>query len=274
MLTVLALPFPAIDPVLVSFGPFVVRWYALAYIAGLLIGWSVVARMAAAEPAPAGAPARLTRMQVDDFLLWATLGVILGGRLGYVLFYNAAFYAAHPQEILAVWKGGMSFHGGLAGVIIAIVLFCRRKGLPIFALGDPIALVAPIGLFFGRIANFINGELFGRASDAPWAIVFPNGGGLPRHPSQLYEAALEGLVLFLVLVALMRFARALDRPGMLTGAFIAGYGVARIIVEMFREPDSQIGYLLLDTTMGQWLSVPLVVIGAWLIVRAPRTGAG
>jgi phosphatidylglycerol:prolipoprotein diacylglycerol transferase len=266
MPTVLALPFPAIDPVLVSIGPFVIRWYALAYIAGLLIGWWVVSRMAA----PEAAPGRLTRIHVDDFLLWATLGVILGGRLGYVLFYNAPYYLSHPGEIFAVWKGGMSFHGGLAGVITAIVLFCRRKGLPIFALGDPIALVAPIGLFFGRIANFINGELYGRAADVPWAIVFPHGGNIARHPSQLYEALLEGAVLFAVLLVLVKFARALERPGLLTGAFIAGYGIARIIVELFREPDAQLGFLAFGTTMGQWLSLPLVAIGLWLVARARR----
>ncbi len=269
MPTVFALPFPAIDPVLVSIGPFVIRWYALAYIAGLLIGWRVVSRMAA----PDDAPGRLTRVHVDDFLLWATLGVILGGRLGYVLFYNAPYYLSQPAEIIAVWKGGMSFHGGLAGVIIAIILFCRRKGLPVFALGDPIALVAPIGLFFGRIANFINGELYGRAADVPWAIVFPHGGNIARHPSQLYEALLEGALLFAVMLALVKFARALERPGLLTGAFIAGYGLARIVVEFFREPDAQLGFLAFGTTMGQWLSLPLVAAGLWLVARARRGAA-
>ena len=268
---IFALPFPAIDPVLVSLGPFVVRWYALAYIAGLLIGWWVVARLAE-KPAVPGIPSPLTRLMVDDFLLWATLGVILGGRVGYVLFYQPAYYAAHPAEILMVWQGGMSFHGGFIGVIAAVILFCRRKAVPVFALGDLIALVAPIGLFFGRIANFINAELYGRVSDVPWAMVFPRGGPLPRHPSQLYEAALEGLVLFVVLYALMRFANARARPGFLTGAFIMGYGIARVIVELFREPDAQIGYLAFGTTMGQWLSLPLILIGAWLIVRA-RAGA-
>jgi phosphatidylglycerol:prolipoprotein diacylglycerol transferase len=283
MPTVFVLPFPAIDPVLISVGPFAVRWYALAYIAGLLIGWWVVARMADAFPASvdgaatattdpvADAPTRLTRALVDDFLLWATLGVILGGRIGYVAFYNPLHYVAHPLEILAVWQGGMSFHGGLVGVIAAIILFCRRKGLPIFALGDLIALVAPIGLFFGRLANFINGELYGRVSDVPWAMVFPRGGDAPRHPSQLYEAGLEGIVLFFVLLALVRFARARERPGLLTGAFIAGYGIARVIAEMFREPDPQLGFLAFGTTMGQLLSLPLIVIGLWLVRRACRT---
>jgi phosphatidylglycerol:prolipoprotein diacylglycerol transferase len=283
MPTVFVLPFPAIDPVLISVGPFAVRWYALAYIAGLLIGWWVVARLADRTPVPtdavgntaaeAGAedsPRRLTRALVDDFLLWATLGVILGGRIAYVAFYNPVHYASHPLEILAVWQGGMSFHGGLIGVIAAIILFCRRKGLPIFALGDLIALVAPIGLFFGRLANFINGELYGRVSDAPWAMVFPRGGEMPRHPSQLYEAGLEGIVLFIVLLGLVRFARARKRPGLLTGAFIAGYGMARVVAEMFREPDPQLGFLAFGTTMGQLLSLPLIVIGLWLVARACR----
>ncbi|MGE0653421.1 MAG: prolipoprotein diacylglyceryl transferase [Alphaproteobacteria bacterium] len=285
MPTVFVLPFPAIDPVLISVGPFAVRWYALAYIAGLLIGWWVVARLADSFPAPTatnetaasnaaeGLPRRLTRALVDDFLLWATLGVILGGRIGYVAFYNPAHYASHPLEIFAVWQGGMSFHGGLVGVIAAIILFCRRKGLPVFALGDLIALVAPIGLFFGRLANFINGELYGRVSDVPWAMVFPRGGEMPRHPSQLYEAGLEGIVLFLVLLALVRFARARERPGLLTGAFIAGYGVARVIVEMFREPDPQLGFLAFGTTMGQLLSLPLIAVGLWLVARACRAAA-
>ncbi len=264
---VLALPFPAIDPVLIEIGPLAIRWYALAYIGGLLIGWWLAARLAARAPAP-GVPSPLTRALVDDFLLWATLGVILGGRLGYVLFYNPAFYAANPLAVLSIWEGGMSFHGGLLGVMAAIVLFCRRRGVPILALGDVIALVAPIGLFFGRIANFINGELYGRVGDVPWAMVFPGGGPEPRHPSQLYQAALEGLVLFLVLVALARFAHARARPGLLTGAFAAGYGIARIVGELFREPDAHIGFLPFGTTMGQWLSLPLIAVGLWLVARA------
>lgn len=257
-----ALPFPAIDPVLVQFGPFAIRWYALAYIAGLLIGWRVMLQIARS---PGSA---VSDRQVDDFLLWATLGVVLGGRLGYVLFYKPGFYLQHPLEIFAVWQGGMSFHGGLLGVALAIVLFARRAGVPVLTLADMAAAVTPIGLGLGRIANFINGELWGRVSDAPWAMVFPTGGPDPRHPSQLYEALLEGLVLFVVLWLLRRRVAAARRPGFITGAFLAGYGIARIIGELFREPDAHLGFLLGGTTMGQWLSLPLVVAGLWLARRA------
>lgn len=257
-----ALPFPAIDPVLVQFGPFAIRWYALAYIAGLLIGWRVMLQIARS---PGSA---VSDRQVDDFLLWATLGVVLGGRLGYVLFYKPGFYLQHPLEIFAVWQGGMSFHGGLLGVALAIVLFARRAGVPVLTLADMAAAVTPIGLGLGRIANFINGELWGRVSDAPWAMVFPTGGPDPRHPSQLYEALLEGLVLFVVLWLLRRRVAAARQPGFITGAFLAGYGIARIIGELFREPDAHLGFLLGGTTMGQWLSLPLVVAGLWLARRA------
>ncbi len=263
-----ALPFPAIDPVIVSFGPFAIRWYALSYVAGLFIGWWVMSRLAERPPAPGQAPV-LTRALIDDFLLWATLGVILGGRLGYVLFYNPAHFLAHPLEILKIWQGGMSFHGGLLGVVAAVILFARHRRVPILAVGDLTCLVAPIGLFFGRIANFINGELYGRPSDVPWAMVFPTDPtGQPRHPSQLYEAALEGLLLFLILAALTRYADARGRPGLITGAFLLGYGFFRSVGELFRQPDAHIGFLSGATTMGQWLSVPVAAVGVALIWMA------
>ena len=263
------LPFPAIDPEIVSFGPFALRWYAMAYVAGLLLGWWVMARLADRPPAPGEDPV-LNRAMVDDFLLWATLGVILGGRLGYVLFYDLARYLAEPTAILKVWQGGMSFHGGLLGVVIATVLFARKRRIPILAIGDLACLVAPIGLFFGRIANFINGELYGRPTDVPWAMVFPKDpAALPRHPSQLYEAALEGLLLLLILAALARFAQARARRGLLTGTFLLGYGLLRSFAELFRQPDAHIGFLAgTPTTMGQWLSVPLAVAGVILIWAA------
>jgi len=265
MPTVLILPFPTIDPVIVSLGPFDIRWYALSYVAGLLIGWWFMARLAERPPAP-GQTSILDRTMVDDFLLWVTLGVILGGRLGYVLFYNGSYYLDDPLRIIEVWNGGMSFHGGLLGVAIATVLFARRRNVPILAIGDLTSLVAPIGLFFGRIANFINGELYGRPSEAPWAMVFPKDRDLlPRHPSQLYEAALEGIVLLLILSLLARFAHARGRPGLITGAFLLGYGIFRSIAELFRQPDQHIGFLTGTTTMGQWLSVPVAVAGVALI---------
>lgn len=259
-----SLAFPAIDPVLVQIGPIAVRWYGLAYAAGLLLGWMLLRRLAPMAPA-AG-----TREDVDDFLFWSLFGVVLGGRIGYVLFYNLDYYIVRPLDALAVWQGGMSFHGGLLGVIVATVWFARRRQLPVLALGDRIACVAPIGLFFGRLANFINGELFGRVSDAPWAMVFPRGGPLARHPSQLYEAALEGLVLFTILWALSRIETVRARTGTLIGVFLVGYGIARSVVEMFRQPDAQIGFLGAGTTMGQWLSLPMVLIGLYMIIRARR----
>ncbi len=264
----LVIPFPSIDPVIVGFGPFAIRWYALAYIAGLLIGWRMMRRLVLRPPEAA------TLEDVDDFLVWATLGVVLGGRIGYVLFYNAAYYAAHPLSVFAVWRGGMSFHGGLLGVAIATVAFCHRRKIPLLAFADRLACVAPVGLFFGRIANFINGELFGRVADVPWAVVFPRGGPEPRHPSQIYEALAEGALLFLVLMWLARDERVRRRPGLLTGAFLAGYGVVRMAGEMFRQPDAHIGFLGFGTTMGQWLSVPLVVAGLYLVLRAGRDADG
>ncbi|MBY0430760.1 MAG: prolipoprotein diacylglyceryl transferase, partial [Rhodospirillales bacterium] len=230
MLPVIA--YPAIDPILIEFGPFVIRWYAVAYILGLLGGWWYLRRLVQRPPYP------MALEHVDDFLTWATVGVVLGGRLGYVIFYKPLYFLANPQEIVFLWHGGMAFHGGMLGVIAAVILFCRKRGLPLLAVGDVIACVVPIGLFFGRVANFINGELFGRpAFDVPWAMVFPNGGPMPRHPSQIYEAVLEGLALLVVMHLLWRSESLRARPGFLTGAFLAGYGLARSISEFFREPD-------------------------------------
>ena len=259
----LAIPFPAIDPVAISLGPVAIRWYALAYIVGLLIGWRYCLFLAGRPPPLAG------RQDVDDFLVWATLGVVLGGRIGYVLFYKPGYYVFHPLEALYVWHGGMSFHGGALGVTIAIVLFTRARKILLFAFSDIITAAIPIGLFFGRIANFINGELFGRPTQVPWAMVFPNGGSMPRHPSQLYEALCEGILLFLLLFAAERLG-ARQRPGIVTGLFLAGYAVARMAGELFREPDPQLGYLVFGTTMGQLLSVPLLIAGVAIILWAQR----
>lgn len=256
--------FPQFDPVIVQLGPFGIRWYALAYITGLVAGWRLVRRLVVKSPAVA------TALQVDDFLTWATLGVVLGGRLGYVLFYQPATYLAHPAMILAVWEGGMSFHGGMLGVAIAITWFCRRNAIPLLGFADRVAVVAPIGLGLGRVANFINGELWGRpaSADLPWAMVFPRAGVEPRHPSQIYQALLEGLVLFVVMAILSRREAVRARFGMLTGVFLCGYALARIVGEFFREPDAFLGFLAFGATMGQVLSVPMLLAGIWLLLRA------
>ena len=264
----LLIPYPRIDPVLVQLGPFAVRWYALAYIAGILLGW-VYARAIIRNGRLWGGTAPFGVAEFDDFLLWVTLGIILGGRIGYVLFYNLPLFAAHPLEIFALWKGGMSFHGGFTGCVIAVVLFARKRGISILSLGDITCAVGPIGLFLGRIANFINGELWGRPTDVPWAMIFPGGGPVPRHPSQLYEATLEGLVLFAVLALLMR-AGALKRPGLIIGCFACFYAIARSTCEFFREPDAQLGFLWGGATMGQLLSIPLFLAGLAFIYYAVK----
>lgn len=258
----LAIPFPVIDPVLVQIGPFGIRWYALAYILGIVLGWLLGRRLCALEPVVA------TKQQVDDYITWCTLGIILGGRLGYVLFYRPDHYLAHPAEILMVWQGGMAFHGGALGVILATILFCRQQKIDMLGFGDRVAAVVPIGLFLGRIANFVNGELWGRVTDAPWGMVFPTGGPEPRHPSQLYQAAMEGVLLFVVLQILVNRRSIRERRGFVTGAFLAGYGVARSIGELFRQPDAFLGFLFAGATMGQLLSVPMILVGAWLMLRA------
>lgn len=265
----LAIAFPVVDPVAFEIGPVAIRWYALAYLAGFILGWRYCLRLAAQVPG------RPEPEDYDDFLTWAVVGVILGGRLGYVLFYNLPYYAENPLEAFAVWKGGMSFHGGLAGVLVAILLFCRSRGISPFAFGDLIAAAAPIGLFFGRIANFINGELYGRAAEGvSWAMVFPRDPlQIPRHPSQLYEAALEGLVLFIVMAVAVRLPSVRQRPGLAAGIFFIGYGLARIAAEFFREPDAQLGFLWGGATMGQLLSLPMVAVGLWMALRSRRTAA-
>jgi phosphatidylglycerol:prolipoprotein diacylglycerol transferase len=214
----------------------------------------------------------MTKQDVDDLLFYGVLGVILGGRLGYVLFYKPGYYAAHPAEIIAVWKGGMAFHGGLIGVIVAMIIYSRRAGIPFFALSDLAAAATPIGLGLGRLANFINGELVGRPTDVPWAMIFPHVDNLPRHPSQLYEALTEGVLLFLILAFLAHQQKIRERLGTLSGVFLIGYAFARMFSEMFREPETLTGTLV-ETTWGQWLSVPMLVYGLYLVWRGRRVAA-
>jgi phosphatidylglycerol---prolipoprotein diacylglyceryl transferase len=262
------IPFPDFDPVLINIGPFAIRWYALAYIVGILLGWAY-GRAVIRNERNWGGPAPLTLLDFDDFILWVTLGIILGGRLGYVLFYNLPHFIEHPVEIFQVWNGGMSFHGGFLGCVAAVMTFATLRKIPILSLGDIVCAVAPIGLLLGRLANFVNGELWGRFTDVPWAMVFPRGGPIPRHPSQLYEAGLEGLVLLIVLGLLVR-GGALRRPGLILGAFSVFYAVARSFCELFREPDVQLGFLWGGTTMGMLLSIPLFIAGVLLITFAMR----
>jgi phosphatidylglycerol:prolipoprotein diacylglycerol transferase len=261
--------FPSFDPVLVRFGPFAIHWYALAYIGGLVLGWRLLRRLVQWPPVVA------TPVQADDFLTWATLGVVLGGRLGYVLFYQPLLYLQHPLSTVAVWQGGMSFHGGALGVTIAIAWYCWRERIATLSFADRIAVCAPIGLGLGRIANFINGELWGRQAPdwLPWAMIFPTDPfRVPRHPSQIYEALMEGLILFIVMFTLSRREHLRARIGFLTGAFLAGYAVARIVAEFFRQPDPFLGYLWAGATMGQLLSLPLLAAGLWLMARSkPQT---
>jgi len=252
------LPFPNIDPVAIHLGPLAIRWYSLAYIAGILLGWWVVAKEHARKPIPG-----LTKKALDDMVMWAVIGIVVGGRLGHVLFYDPDYFLQHPVEIFYVWQGGMSFHGGLLGFAAAFFLFCRKYHIRFWALMDLFACAAPIGLFFGRIANFINGELFGRVTEMPWGMVFPQGGDLPRHPSQLYEAGVEGILLFTLLMFLLKRTRARDKEGLLTGVFLIGYACARIFSEWFRVPEGMVG----PFTYGQFLSLPMLVLGLYLIVR-------
>ncbi len=253
-----------LDPVALDLGLFHLRWYSLAYIVGFLGGWWYLLKLIQRPGAP------MSPKQLDDLLFYATIGTIVGGRLGYVFFYRPEFYLANPLEILQPWDGGMSFHGGAIGVSLAIIYLSWKHGLNWLRAHDYVACVVPIGLFLGRLANFINGELWGRATDVPWAVIFPHGGEVPRHPSQLYEAGLEGLLLFAVLAYLFWRTSARLRPGMLVGTFLLGYGLSRFFVELFRQPDRGLENLGWGLTMGQTLTVPMIAGGAYLLVRAAR----
>ncbi|OJF96803.1 prolipoprotein diacylglyceryl transferase [Pararhizobium antarcticum] len=268
------MPFPDIDPVLFSLGPLQVHWYGLAYVCGILIGWQYARRLVRNPALWRDGQPGATEAQLDDFLLWAAAGIVAGGRIGYILFYDLGTVIDNPLRALEIWNGGMSFHGGLIGTLIAMLVFARRNGIAIWNLFDIVCAVVPIGLFFGRIANFINAELWGRLSSAPWAVVFPTGGPFARHPSQLYEAGLEGVVLLAVLAILIYRRHALKSPGLVSGVFVSGYGLSRIFVEFFREPDAQLGYLAGGwLTMGMLLSLPMVFIGLWAVLRARRAAA-
>ena len=281
------MPFPEFDPVLIHLGPLPIRWYALAYVAGIVLGWWYASRLARRDSLWAPGRPPVNNTQLDDLVLWITLGIILGGRFGYALFYKPVMFAqlftghtlGERFELRQLWTGGMSFHGGFLGVAIAIILFARRQKINMLSLGDLVAPVVPLGLFFGRIANFINGELWGRETTVPWAIRFCNArieqmygfcpaGDVPRHPSQLYEAGLEGLLLFSVLsLAIWKF-KLLQKPGYITGLFLVGYGICRAALENVREPDYGMPDFPLGLTMGMMLSIPMILVGGWLIWRA------
>lgn len=262
------LPYPVIDPVMVQIGPLPIRWYALGYIVSLVAGWLIAQRLVQRAALWGDVP-RPRAPSLDDLLVYVALGAVLGGRTFYVLFYNLSYFVAHPLEIPALWQGGMSFHGGLTGAALGVFLFARREKVAFLTVADLCCAVAPIGLFLVRIANFIKPELWGRPTDMPWAMVFPGAGPDPRHPSQLYEAGLEGLALGLILAFAVR-AGAWKRPGLATGLFLGGYGAARIFCEFFREPDPQLGFLFGGATMGMLLSAPLLLAGAGLILYALR----
>lgn len=278
---VFAIPFPMIDPVAVQIGPLAIKWYGLAYVVGLLGGWWYARRLVASDGLWGGR-ARPQPVELDDMLLFVAFGVVLGGRIGFVLFYDLPRYLERPQDIFAIWQGGMSFHGGLIGATLGLWLFARRRGYPALSVFDLAAAVVPIGLLLGRIANFINGELWGRpAPDFPYAMVFPNGGPVPRHPSQLYEALSEGLLLFILVNLVVRLG-GFRRPGLVAGIFGMGYAIARIVSEFFREPDPQLGFLFgtsVDAlsggiTMGMLLSLPVFFAGLWLVLRSRKAEPG
>lgn len=269
LLPLAVLPFPDIDPVIIRLGPLAIHWYGVGYVVGILFGWWYAKRLIVNPRLWPGGQARIRPENIDDFLVWAAIGIVLGGRVGYILFYDLPRYIANPFDIFAIWEGGMSFHGGFLGTVLAMVLFARSRGINPWTLFDLIAAGTPVALGLVRCANFINSELWGRISDVPWAIEFPTGGPFTRHPSQLYEALLEGLVLFLVLRLLTHRGRKLGAPGFISGAFVAGYGLSRIFIEFFREPDAQLGYLFGGwLTMGMVLSVPMVLVGAWAMATA------
>ena len=266
------MPFPHFDPV-IHLGPLGIRWYAVAYIAGILIGWRYGVTLIRNSRLWRGATPAATERQVDDLVLWITLAIIVGGRLGSILFYNISVIWTDPVEVLRIWKGGMSFHGAFIAVVGVVIWFSRRNGIDMLRLGDLVAPCVPFGLFFGRLANFINGELWGRPTTAPWGIIFPNAGPESRHPSQLYEAGLEGIALFIILRLATHTAKWLPRQGANTGLFMLFYGLFRISLENLREPDRNMPNFPLGLTMGMILSLPMVAIGAWLVWRAMQPSA-
>jgi phosphatidylglycerol:prolipoprotein diacylglycerol transferase len=256
--------YPNIDPIALQIGPVAIRWYGIAYVVGILLAWYCCHVLTSKKYF------KISPKDFGDFIPWATLGIVAGGRLGQVFFYHLDYYMQNPLEIVKIWEPGMSFHGGAIGVFVAMIIFCRKRKLSLLELGDVAAVGTPIGIFFGRIANFINSELFGRVTDSPWGIVFPNGGPLPRHPSQLYEAALEGIVLFLVMLGCTLFIPVKKRkPGLLMGIFVIGYAIARSVAELFREPEIVYGSMAHYITYGQLLSLPLILMGLYLIFRKP-----
>lgn len=250
---------PELNPVAIAIGPIAIRWYSLAYIAGILFTLFWIKRCNKEEPF-------LSEKAYEDWLMWVIFSMLIGGRIGYVLFYNLPYFIENPMEILSFWHGGMSFHGGLIGSILGMLLFSKKYKINFLHLMDVIAVAAPVGLFFGRIANFINMELYGRVSNYNFGVIFPNGGPLPRHPSQLYEAFLEGLLLFIILYSLHRFTKISNNNGVLASLFLIFYGIFRILIERFREPDEQVGFLFSQVTMGQLLSLPLIAFGIGVIL--------
>ena len=265
-----ALTFPTIDPIAFELGPIVVRWYGLAYMSGLLLGWYYLRLLILDDRLWVKGKAPVSAEQIDDLLLWITLGVIVGGRLGFVLLYEPGYFLANPSEILAVWHGGMAFHGGFLGVCLAVYLFARKYNVSFLSLGDIICAAAPFGLFFGRVANFINSEHFGHPTDVAWGMVFPNGGPDVRHPSQLYEALLEGLAVFLVIRFFTHTKFALKTPGKVIGIFLIGYGSARVFCEIFRVPESVHALNLGPLTTGQIYSIPMIIAGLFFLKLAKR----
>lgn len=256
------MPFPDINPVIIAFGPLAITWYSLSYVTGILLGWyyclKIVRRF----------NTTITPQNVDDFVAWVIIGIIVGGRLGYVIFYDPVKYFANPVDILKTYMGGMSFHGGVLGFAISSYIYCYKNSINYIRFCDLCAIVAPIGLFLGRLANFINGELYGNPTDVAWAVVFPYTDGQPRHPSQLYEAGLEGVALFLMMVIATYKYNAISKPGRLSGLFLLFYAIFRLFIELFRKPDNQIGYIAGYFTMGQLLSTPMIILGIYLLLKS------
>ena len=253
------LDFPNINPIAIDLGIIKIRWYAISYICGILLSWFLILKIIKIKNV------KVSDKSVSDLISNCMIGIIVGGRFGYVIFYNPEYYLNNLLEVFKIWNGGMSFHGGFIGVVIAVIYTCKSYKIPMMTFSDLISIVSPIGIFFGRIANFINGELYGKVTNHKFGMIFPKGGDLPRHPSQIYEAFFEGLLLFIILWLLMKLTNFFDKKGLITASFIFLYGIFRFFIEFFREPDLHIGYLYLNLTMGQYLTLPMIIIGLYLI---------